>query len=177
MAIKKVDAKNIGYTVDTPVPYRLADLLGQIDERMGKLENRSSRVVYHKLMTRIEAVSNDPRYGFMFENANVGGDTMAEALSQLFRVPALGKPLTVLQLAGFPAEVIDAVVSVLCRMAFDFGLWSDGASPGSLPAGLIVRNSGLRCSPLSILTVTASKPTPNSCNVQRTRIEPEGPNS
>ncbi len=129
MAIKKFDAKNIGYTVDTPVPYRLADLLGQIDERMGKLENRSSRLVYHKLMTRIEAVSNDPRYSFMFENANVGGDTMAEALSQLFRVPAHGKPLTVLQLAGFPAEVVDAVVSVLCRMAFDFGLWSDGASP------------------------------------------------
>ncbi len=129
MAIKRVDARNVGYTVDTPVPYRLADLLSQIDERMGKLENRSSRLVYHKLMTRIEAVSNDPRYSFMFENANVGGDTMAEALSQLFRVPANGKPLTVLQLAGFPAEVVDAVVSVLCRMAFDFGLWSDGASP------------------------------------------------
>jgi DNA helicase HerA-like ATPase len=128
-AIKKVDPKNVGYTVDTPIPYRLADLLGQIDERMGKLENRSSRLVYHKLMSRIETVSNDPRYGFMFENANVGGDTMAEALSQLFRVPAQGKPMTIMQLAGFPAEVVDAVVSVLCRMAFDFGLWSDGASP------------------------------------------------
>jgi hypothetical protein len=34
-----------------------------------------------------------------------------------------------MQLAGFPAEVVDAVVSVLCRMAFDFGLWSDGAVP------------------------------------------------
>jgi DNA helicase HerA-like ATPase len=37
--------------------------------------------------------------------------------------------MTIMQLAGFPAEVIDAVVSVLCRMAFDFGLWSDGAVP------------------------------------------------
>ena len=37
--------------------------------------------------------------------------------------------MTVMQLAGFPAEVIDAVVSVLARMAFDFGLWSDGISP------------------------------------------------
>jgi hypothetical protein len=34
-----------------------------------------------------------------------------------------------MQLAGFPAEVVDSVVSVLCRMAFDFGLWSDGAFP------------------------------------------------
>src|SRR5258708_7664006 len=34
-----------------------------------------------------------------------------------------------MQLAGFPAEVIDPVVSVLCRLAFDFGMWSDGAAP------------------------------------------------
>jgi DNA helicase HerA-like ATPase len=96
---------------------------------MGKLENRSSRIVYHKLISRIETVRNDPRYAFMFDNANVGGDTMAEVISHLFRLPANGRPMTVMQLAGFPAEVIDSVVSVLCRMAFDFGLWSDGVSP------------------------------------------------
>lgn len=127
--LKRVDAKMIGYTADTPVPYRLVDLISLIDERMGKLENRSSRIVYHKLISRIETVKNDPRYAFMFENANVGGDTMAEVISLLFRMPANGRPMTVMQLAGFPAEVVDSVVSVLCRMAFDFGLWSDGASP------------------------------------------------
>ena len=129
LGLKRVDAKTVGYTADTPVPYRLVDLISLIDERMGKLENRSSRIVYHKLITRIETVKNDPRYAFMFENANVGGDTMAEVISLLFRMPANGRPMTVMQLAGFPAEVVDSVVSVLCRMAFDFGLWSDGASP------------------------------------------------
>ncbi|MFL5061951.1 MAG: ATP-binding protein, partial [Xanthobacteraceae bacterium] len=129
IGLKRIDPKQIGYTVDTPVPYRLVDLMSLIDERMGKLENRSSRIIYHKLLSRIEAVRNDPRYAFMFDNANVGGDTMAEVISHLFRLPANGKPMTVMQLAGFPAEVIDSVVSVLCRMAFDFGLWSDGVSP------------------------------------------------
>lgn len=129
LGLKRVDPKQIGFTVDTPVPYRLVDLISLIDERMGKLENRSSRIIYHKLISRIEAVRNDPRYAFMFDNANVGGDTMAEVISHLFRLPANGKPMTVMQLAGFPAEVIDSVVSVLCRMAFDFGLWSDGVSP------------------------------------------------
>jgi DNA helicase HerA-like ATPase len=129
IGLKRVDPKTIGYTVDTPVPYRLVDLINQIDERMGKLENRSSRIIYHKLISRIEAVRNDPRYSFMFDNANVGGDSMAEVISHLFRLPANGRPMTVMQLAGFPAEVVDSVVSVLCRMAFDFGLWSDGVSP------------------------------------------------
>jgi hypothetical protein len=129
LGLKRVDPKNVGFTVDTPVPYRLVDLVAQIDDRMGKLENRSSRITYHKLLSRIEAVRNDPRYTFMFDNANVGGDTMAEVISHLFRLPANGRPMTVMQLAGFPAEVVDSVVSVVCRMAFDFGLWSDGASP------------------------------------------------
>jgi hypothetical protein len=125
--LKKADPKTSGFSVDTPVPYRLLDVISLIDERMGKLENRSSRLTYHKLLQRIDAVRNDPRYAFMFENANVGGDTMAEVLSHLFRLPAMGKPMTVMQLAGLPAEVVDSVVSVLCRMAFDLGLWSDGA--------------------------------------------------
>ncbi|MBS0528856.1 MAG: ATP-binding protein [Proteobacteria bacterium] len=129
VGLKRIDPKSIGYTADTPVPYRLADMISLIDERMGKLENRSSRIVYHKLISRIETVRNDPRYAFMFDNANVGGDTMAEVISLLFRLPANGRPMTVMQLAGFPVEVVDSVVSVLCRMAFDFGLWSDGVSP------------------------------------------------
>jgi hypothetical protein len=96
---------------------------------MGKLENRSRTTIYNKLLQRIKTFRNHPRYGFMFENATVGGDTMAEVVSHLFRIPANGKPMTIMQLAGFPAEVVDSVVSVLSRMAFDFGLWSDGASP------------------------------------------------
>ncbi len=111
------------------MPYRLNDVFTILDDRMGKLENRSSRTTYNKLLTRISSVINDPRYGFMFEAANVGGDTMAMVLSQLFRLPTENRPMTIMQLAGFPTEVVDSVVSVLGRMAFDFGLWSDGALP------------------------------------------------
>ena len=126
---KRRDPKDAGFTADTPVPYRIEDLIALLDERMGKLENRSRAVVYHKLIGRIQTFRNHPRYAFMFENANIGGDTMAEIIGTLFRLPPDGKPMTIMQLAGFPAEVIDSVVSVLCRMAFDFGLWSDGVAP------------------------------------------------
>jgi hypothetical protein len=126
---KKRDPRDSGFTADTPVPYRIEDLIGLLDEQMGKLENRSSRMIYHKLISRIQTIRNHPRYSFMFENANIGGDTMAEIICQLFRLPPQGKPMTIMQLAGFPAEVVDSVVSVLCRMAFDFGLWSDGVAP------------------------------------------------
>jgi DNA helicase HerA-like ATPase len=126
---KRGESKSGGSMVDNPVPYRVAELLSQLDARMGKLENRASRMVYHRLIARIESICNDQRYAFMFDNANVGGDTMAEVFSEIFRLPPRGVPMTVMQLAGFPSEVVDAVVSVLCRLAFDFALWSDGAAP------------------------------------------------
>jgi DNA helicase HerA-like ATPase len=126
---KRKDPRDVGFTADTPVPYRIEDLINLLDERMGKLEARSQRVSIHRLIARIQTFRNHPRYAFMFENANIGGDTMAEILANLFRLPPDGKPVTIMQLAGFPAEVIDSVVSVLCRMAFDFGLWSDGIAP------------------------------------------------
>ncbi len=126
---RKGDAKASGYTIDTPVPYTVQDLLAQIDERMGRLENRGSRMHFHRLMTRIETIRNDPHYAFMFENANVGGDTMADLLTNLFRLDPAGKPISVMQMAGLPPETLDAVVCVLCRLAFDFGLWSEGAVP------------------------------------------------
>lgn len=127
--LRKIEVDGPGFTVDTPVPYRLSDVTALIDKRMGKLENRANFPRYHRLITRIETVSNDPRYRFMFQNANVGGDTMAEVLSNLFSLEEGLPAVTVMQLAGFPSEVVDSVVSVLCRMAFEFGLWSGGVVP------------------------------------------------
>jgi DNA helicase HerA-like ATPase len=129
LSIKRKDPNQSNLTADTPIPYLLQDLILLIDERMGKLENRSSRMVYRRLMMRIEALKNDTRYAFMFESANVGGDTMAHLLSQLFRLEHDGKPITILQLASLPTEVVDAVVCLVSRFAFEFGLWSDGEVP------------------------------------------------
>lgn len=116
------------YTVDTPVPYRISDLLSLIDERMGKLENRKDLAPYRVLKNRIETLSQDGRYAFMFGSRTVY-DSMAQVLGRLFRVPVNDKPITILELTGIPSEVVNVVVSVLCRMTFDFALWSEGQVP------------------------------------------------
>ena len=127
--MRRTEPRSTGFTVDTPAPYLLQDLVALIDERMGKLENRGARMHYHRLLARIEAVRGDARYAFMFENANVGGDTMADILALLFRLQPDGPSMTVMQVAGLPVEVVDSVVCVMCRLAFDFGFWSEGVSP------------------------------------------------
>jgi len=127
--LKRSVPRTSGFSVDTPVPYLLQDLIAVIDERMGRLENRALRLIHHRLIARIEAIRSNARYAFMFENANVGGDVMGELISKLFGLETGHQPITIMQLAGLPTEVVDAVVCVLCRLAFEFGIWSDGAFP------------------------------------------------
>lgn len=119
------------YTVDTPVPYRISDLMSLIDERMGKLENKRDLAPYRALKSHIEQISQDGRYGFMFGQLTVY-DGMVQVLSRIFRVPVNDKPITILELTGLPSEVVNVVVSVLCRMTFDFALWSEGQVPVTL---------------------------------------------
>ena len=116
------------YTVDTPVPYRISDLTSLIDERMGKLENKRDIAPYRNIKLRIETISQDPRYAFMFGSLTVY-DGMAQILSRIFRVPVNDKPITILELTGIPHEIVNVVVSVICRMTFDFALWSEGKVP------------------------------------------------
>ncbi len=112
-------------TADTPVPYRMADLIKQIDERMGMLESKNDRPVYRALKTRIESAVADPRYRFMF-NSRLIEDTIHQTIGNIFRIPHGGRPITCFEMAGLPSEVVNAVCSVLARLAFDLALWSEG---------------------------------------------------
>jgi DNA helicase HerA-like ATPase len=117
---------NIG--VDTPIPYRTSDLTGVLEEYIGKLELRGELAPYKRIKARIEAISRDPRYAFMFGSLTVQ-DNMAQVLARLFRIPVNGKPIAILELGGLPSEIVNVVVSVLARLAFDFGVWSAGKVP------------------------------------------------
>lgn len=113
-------------TADTPVPYRVADLLALIDERLGRLEGRGEKPFLRSLKMRIMSAINDPRYHFMFSN-NTISDTIMETIAHIFRIPGDGRPIATFQLSGIPSEVVNSVASVLCRMAFEIALWSNGA--------------------------------------------------
>jgi uncharacterized protein len=120
------EAANIG--VDTPIPFRTSDLVGILDEQLGKLELRGELAPYKRLKAKLESISRDPRYSFMFGSLTVQ-DNMAAVLARIFRIPVAGKPIAILELGGLPSEIINVVVSVLARLAFDFGVWSAGKVP------------------------------------------------
>ena len=112
-------------TADTPLPYRMADVIKMIDERMGLLDGKTDRPVLRTLRTRIEPAVADPRYRFMFGSRMIE-DTIHQTIGNIFRVPHNGRPVTCLEMAGMPSEVVNSVCSVLARLAFDLALLSEG---------------------------------------------------
>jgi hypothetical protein len=116
-------------TADTPTPYRLTQVLQYIDDIMGRLERPDTLEPYQRLKSAITSLLADARFAFMYGNTVTMRDNMGAIVSRLFRLPVEGKPITILDLSGIPTEILNVVVSVICRMAFDFALWSDGAVP------------------------------------------------
>jgi len=110
-------------TVDTPVPYPLSALLHNIEAAMGQLQKAEQAKPYLRLRSRIENLRADRRYAFMFSGLSVR-DTLPDILARIIRVPVEGKPLTIFDLSGVPSEIVDVVVSLLCRTLFDFAVWS-----------------------------------------------------
>lgn len=112
-------------TVDTPVPFGAADLIRFIDEAMGKLDNPDTSAPYLRLRNRIESLRHDRRFAFLFSDSLAIRDTLSRIVGRLLRIPVNGKPLTIIDLSGIPTEIVDVVVSLVCRLTFDFALWSE----------------------------------------------------
>jgi uncharacterized protein len=116
-------------SVDTPTPYRVSDLVRYLDTTMGSLNRPESVAAYQLVKARMLALQNDVRFGFMFSTTLTLRDEMSDILAQLFRIPVGGKPITILDLSGVPSEVLNVVVSVICRLTFDFSVWSEKQIP------------------------------------------------
>jgi len=117
-------AESLGkVTVDSPIPYLLTDLNQILVAEMGKLDRAGDTTPYQRLKNKLDELRADPRYTFMFSGMLVS-DTMGSFISKLFRLPAHGKPISIVDVSGVPSEVTSVVVSVLARMVFDYAIWS-----------------------------------------------------
>lgn len=112
-------------TVDTPVPYKISDMVQLIDNEMGRLEKPERVLPYLRLKSKVDELRKDQRYGFMFSGLLLH-DNLADILARLLRFPVSGKPLSIIDISAIPSDIVDVVVGVLCRAVFDFALWSRG---------------------------------------------------
>ncbi len=115
-------------TVDSPIPYALSDLTTAITTEMGMLNKASDTAPYLRLKTKIDELKSDPRYHFMFSGMLVA-DSMTNFLSKIFRLPAKGKPISIVDVSGVPSDITSVVVAVLGRLVFDYAIWSRNEVP------------------------------------------------
>lgn len=134
MAARKITAPSYALTkvtVDTPIPYKLTDLLKLIDDELGSFDKAEDVRPFLRLKNKIEELRSDPRFAFMFSGMLMQ-DNLTELVAQLLRFPVNGRPVTTLDLSGVPSDIVDVVVSLLSRLVFDFAMWSHrhaGAPP------------------------------------------------
>ncbi|NQX95582.1 MAG: DUF87 domain-containing protein [Erythrobacter sp.] len=115
-------------TVDAPIPYLLSDLSTILQDEMGKLDKATSSAPYMRIKSKLEELKADPRYQFMFSGMLVG-DTMADFISKVFRMPGDGKPISIIDVSGVPSDITSTVVAVLSRLVFDFAIWAREEKP------------------------------------------------
>lgn len=119
---KIVDEK---ITVDTPIPYKLNDLIGFIESDIQEKGLTTSKAESHqKIIDKVRLLMDDKRFEFLLIPDEKVIDNLSDTISGYFRIPVNKKPLSIIDLSGVPSDVVDVVVSVLCRTIFDFSLWN-----------------------------------------------------
>jgi uncharacterized protein len=110
-------------TVDSPIPYTLSDLTAAITNEMGLLNKATDTAPYMRLKSKIDELKSDPRYQFMFSGMLVA-DSMSAFISKIFRLPAKGRPISIIDVSGVPSDIVSVVVAVMSRLIFDYAIWS-----------------------------------------------------
>ena len=119
------DNSGAAITADSAVPYRMADLIALIDEEMGLLESGHDRLHLKSLKARINSHATDQRYAFMFRHRTIE-DIAWQVVANFFNFHDGGARTTIIEMAGMPAEVVNAVASVLCRLSFELAIAAKG---------------------------------------------------
>lgn len=131
-AEKRADVKAT-FTVDSPVPYQLTDLVEKLrgddtgmkpgknkDEVKGDWNGKLTRFI-----SRLEAKAEDRRYGFMFKPpaACLKYDWLAKQIAKLL-APGEGKEgIKVVDFSEVPSDVLPVVTGVFARLLYDVQFW------------------------------------------------------
>ncbi len=125
-------SKNPAYrdsvTVDSPVYFDLSDIKVKMqsldterlpDGKEGPFYGNFTRFIF-----KFDSKINDRRFEFLFKPKRFKTtETFSQFLELLFGLRS-GKSIVVLNLSNVPAEVINALASLLARLVFDFNMWN-----------------------------------------------------
>ena len=130
---EKQETVRATFTVDSPVPYKLTDLLVKLREDDTGMKPGASKAEIKgdwngkltRFISRLEAKAEDRRYGFMFKppEAALKYDWLAKQITKLL-APGEGKHgIKVVDFSEVPSDVLPVVTGVFARLLYDVQFW------------------------------------------------------
>ena len=130
---EKQETVRATFTVDSPVPYKLTDLLVKLREDDTGMKPGANRKEIKgdwngkltRFVSRLEAKAEDRRYGFMFKppEAALKYDWLAKQIVKLL-APGKGKHgIKVVDFSEVPSDVLPVVTGVFARLLYDVQFW------------------------------------------------------
>jgi uncharacterized protein len=130
---EKQETVRATFTVDSPVPYKLADLLARLREDDTGMKPGASKAEIKgdwngkltRFISRLEAKAEDRRYGFMFKPpvAALKYDWLAKQIAMLL-APGEGQHgIKVVDFSEVPSDVLPVVTGVFARLLYDVQFW------------------------------------------------------
>lgn len=124
------------FTVDSPIPYSLDELLERIeqdDEEMvpgagaGKEKKGEWNGKLTRFIARLKAKVEDRRYGFMFKPPieSMTYDWLGTQISRYFLSNKSNKGIKVIDFSEVPSDVLPVVVGVFVRLLYNIQFWLD----------------------------------------------------
>ncbi|RYF34449.1 MAG: DUF87 domain-containing protein, partial [Cytophagaceae bacterium] len=153
MALKKTDLLE-GFTVDTPVPYLLSDLVAALDEKndetfdtgetyasgprkgLAKTEKGPLNGKLSRFLIRLKTKMADRRYGFMYQAPPTYQSYDALhvlALKLLGTGKAADGTMTGIKVIDFsevPSDLLPVVIGLVGRLVYQIQFWSDPGADG-----------------------------------------------
>jgi uncharacterized protein len=125
-------------TVDSPVPYRLAELIqwAERDEVEQIVLQPSGKVVpgpyagkLRGLITRLEARQADPRFAFVFQPPESAHTTewLPQTAIKLLQAGIQGPGIKAIDISEAPTSLMPLVAGLLARLIYDIQFWTEPA--------------------------------------------------
>jgi len=140
-----------GFTVDTPVPYRLADLIDAIAEKDKEMvqgaKGEKQGPLFGKLtrfLNRISVKTKDRRYAFMYQ-APEEYETY-EALHQLaekllgtgVKQEGVNPGIKIVDFSEVPSDILPVVVGLVARIVYQIQFWSSPGEDGDARHPIVI---------------------------------------
>ena len=130
---EKQETVRATFTVDSPVPYKLNDLLVKLREDDTGMKPGASKAEIKgdwngkltRFISRLEAKAEDRRYGFMFKPPAdaLKYDWLAKQIAKLLAPGGGQHGIKVVDFSEVPSDVLPVVTGVFARLLYDVQFW------------------------------------------------------